>query len=231
MMSTTKQRSPDRRNIKKAVATTKARKSLRKLPKKTGTAAGSEPSTVKPRVKHVLFVQGGGRDTHDSWDNKLVASLKQALGAGYVIRYPRMPHEADPNPIVWKKVIARELRRPSAGMILIGHSVGAAILIDYLADGSPKHPLAGVFLIAAPFIGGGGWPSDDLRPTKDLVADLPAGVPLYVYQGSDDETVPFSHIGMFTKALPHATIRRLGGRDHQLNDDLSEVARDIRLLG
>jgi fermentation-respiration switch protein FrsA (DUF1100 family) len=64
-----------------------------------------------------------------------------------------------------------------------------------------------------------------------LVGELPSGAPLYLHQGRNDETVPFSHVGMLAKALPHATIRRLKGRDHQLNNDLSEVARDISLLG
>jgi hypothetical protein len=36
---------------------------------------------------------------------------------------------------------------------------------------------------------------------------------------------------MLAKALPQATIRLLKGRDHQLDNDLSEVARDISLLG
>jgi predicted alpha/beta hydrolase family esterase len=187
-------------------------------------------SNVKGRVKHVLFVQGGGKDTHDSWDNKLVASLEQALGPGYRIHYPRMPGEADPNPTAWKKTIAREFSNLSDGVIVIGHSVGAAILIDYLADGDVERRLAGVFLIATPFIGDGGWPSNDLRPTKAVAADLADRGSLHLYQGRDDETVPLSHIGLLAKALPHATIRRLEGRNHQLNDDLSEIAHDIRLL-
>ena len=76
----------------------------------------------------------------------------------------------------------------------------------------------------------GPGPSDDLRPTTELVGDLPDGVPFYLYHGDDDDDVPQSHIGLFEKALPHAIIRRLEGRNHQLNDDLSDVAHDIRLL-
>jgi predicted alpha/beta hydrolase family esterase len=188
------------------------------------------PTMKKSRAIEVLFVQGGGSDTHDSWDNKLVASLEKDLGAGYTIRYPRMPDEAEPDATAWKQAIDRELSKLSAGVILVGHSVGAAILIDHLADGDPKRRPRGVFLIATPFIGDGGWPSDDLRPTRELATLLPPEVPLYLYHGRDDETVPVSHVGMFEKAIPHATVRRFDGRNHQLNDDLTELAHDIKRL-
>ena len=178
----------------------------------------------------VLFVQGGGKGTHDSWDHKLVASLSKALGRRYTVRYPRMPEEANPDAAAWKKAIDRELRQLGDGVILVGHSVGAAVLVDYLADGAwPAKPV-GVFLIATPFIGDGGWPSDDLRPTAKAAATLSDRAPLYLYQGRDDETVPPAHIDLLAQALPRATIRVLEGRNHQLNDDLSEVARDITLL-
>ena len=55
-------------------------------------------ATMNQRTKQLLFVQGGGKGTHDAWDNKLVASLEQALGPDYAIRYPRMPDEGDPDP-------------------------------------------------------------------------------------------------------------------------------------
>jgi predicted alpha/beta hydrolase family esterase len=181
-------------------------------------------------MRQVLFVQGGGSGTHDSWDNKLVASLKGALGPDYTIRYPQMPDEADPNPTVWKKTIARELRKLSDGVFLVGHSVGAAILMDYLADDTMERRPAAVFLIATPFIGDGGWPSDDLRPTRQMAVEFHDAAPLYFYQGRDDETVPFSHIEMFATTFPNATIHRLEGRDHQLNNDLSELGHDIKLL-
>lgn len=185
---------------------------------------------TKVSTRQVLFIQGAGKGTHDAWDNKLVASLKGALGPDYTIRYPRMPDESEPDPTAWKKAIARELKRLSDGVSLVGHSIGAAILLDYLGGGAVERSPAAVFLIAAPFIGEGGWPSDDLRPTKRLAAELHDGPLLHFYQGRADETVPFSHIDMFAAAFPHAIIRRLEGRDHQLNDDLSEVGQDIRRL-
>jgi predicted alpha/beta hydrolase family esterase len=186
------------------------------------------PGTVKARARQVLFVQGGGQDTHDAWDNKLVKSLKQKLGSHYSVRYPRMPDESEPDAAAWKKAIAGELKTLSDGAFVVGHSIGAAILMDYLASPTVKRRLAGVFLIAPPFIGEGGWPSEDLRPTREAAAILDDGPPFFFYQGRDDETVPPSHLGKFAAAFPQATIRRLEGRDHQLNDDLAEVAQDVQ---
>jgi hypothetical protein len=142
-----------------------------------------------------------------------------------------MPAESNPDPTAWKETIARELRKLSDGFLLVGHSVGAAVLIDYLSGGTMDRRPAGVFLVATPFIGDGGWPSDDLRSTRQAAAEIGNGSPLYFYQGRDDETVPLSHIDKLATAFPHAVLRRLDGRDHQLNDDLSEVARDIKRLG
>jgi predicted alpha/beta hydrolase family esterase len=89
-----------------------------------------------------------------------------------------MPDEADPDPTAWKEAIGRELRKLSDGVILVGHSIGAAILIEYLADGNRERRHDGVFLIAPPFIGDGGWPSDDLRRTRELASLLPDEAPL-----------------------------------------------------
>jgi predicted alpha/beta hydrolase family esterase len=178
----------------------------------------------------VLFVQGGGRDVYDAWDGKLVTSLKKELGRGYKVHYPRMPDEANPAPEAWKRAIVRELRKLGDEVIVVGHSVGAAILLDYLADARRESPPAAVFLIAIPFIGDKGWPSEDLRSTKDASTRLPDGVPFYIYHGTADQIVPVSHLGMLMKALPGALVRRLEGRDHQLNDDLSDVAQDIKCL-
>src|SRR5438034_8276715 len=101
-----------------------------------------------------------------------------------------MPDESDPHAAAWKDAIARELKKLSDGMVLVGHSIGAAILLDYLGDGRGERRPAAVFLIAAPFIGDGGWPSEELRPTRRLAATFHHGLRLHFYQGSADDTVP-----------------------------------------
>jgi|SRR5882724_4509018 len=189
MMPTMKKRRAARRNLKNAAVDSRPRKNARRPPRENHRAVDKLADKITRRVNQVLFVQGGGRDSHDSWDKRLVASLKKELGSGYTIRYPRMPGEADPDPTAWKKAIDRELRKVSDGVMLVGHSIGAAILVDYLADGDLERRPSGVFLIATPFIGDGGWPSDDLRPTKELAGLLPDGAPLYLYHGRDSSSV------------------------------------------
>ncbi len=54
---------------------------------------------------------------------------------------------------------------------------------------------------------------------------------LHLYQGTADGTVPIAHLALLTQALPQATVRRLEGRDHQLGDDLTKVAEDLRRMG
>jgi len=55
-------------------------------------------------------------------------------------------------------------------------------------------------------------------------------VPVLLYHGEDDATVPVAHVERYAAALRHARVRRPAGRDHQLKNDLSEVVRDIREL-
>ena len=179
-------------------------------------------------AKQILFIQGGGAGVHDEWDNKLVASLAQELGPGYDIRYPRMPDEADPSYPAWKATLEREIAALDDAAILVGHSVGGTILVNMLAELAPGRKLAGVFLVSAPFVGPGGWPSEDIKPSRDLGARLPRATPIYLYHGSEDGTAPCAHVDLYKQAIPQARVRKFEGRDHQLNDDLSEVAADIR---
>lgn len=116
------------------------------------------------------------------------------------------------------------------GATVVGHSVGATILLHTLADERPTITPAAIVLIAAPFIGKGGWPSDDVDERANLPDRLPKGVPVLLYHGMDDQTVPVEHVQLYAKAIPQAIVRTLVHRDHQLNDDLREVANDVRSL-
>jgi pimeloyl-ACP methyl ester carboxylesterase len=180
--------------------------------------------------RQVLFVQGGGERVHDDWDAKLVDSLRAALGPHYEVRYPRMPDEDDPSYVTWRAALEKEFAVLQDGVILVGHSIGGTILIHTLAEHPPARELGAIILIAAPFVGEGGWPADDWQPQRELGAKLPRGVPVYLYHGLADDTAPPSHVELYAQAIPQARVCRMPGRDHQLNNDLTDIAVVIESL-
>jgi pimeloyl-ACP methyl ester carboxylesterase len=178
---------------------------------------------------HVLFIHGAGDGAYDE-DARMAASLRAALGENYQVHFPRMPSEDSPDGGIWIAHIERELAALGDGVIAIGHSAGGATLALCLAQRGTAG-LRAICLIAAPFCGEGGWDcGEEFVLPADLGQRLAADVPLFLYQGSDDEVVDVAHLAVYSRQLPHATARRLPGRDHQLNEDLSEVAADIKAL-
>lgn len=165
-------------------------------------------------VKHVLFIQGGGAGAYEE-DGKLAAALQDALGSAYQVIYPHMPNEADPAYTAWKAQIAKELVSLAGKVILVGHSAGGSVLLRYLAEEHVEQPIAGIFIIAAPYWGAEEWQ-----------AGLPKGVPLFLYHSRDDTIVPFAHLALFAQKLGTAVTREVTG-GHQLNNDLAAVAKDI----
>jgi pimeloyl-ACP methyl ester carboxylesterase len=178
-------------------------------------------------TRQVLFIQGGGAGVHDGWDNQLVGSLRRELGDGYEVRYPRMPDEADPSYARWSAAIWHEMTALNDGAVLVGHSVGGTILVNTLADLALKREFRAIMLLAAPFVGAGGWLSDEFELPQDLGARLPQGVPVHVFHGLQDETAPPSHAALYDRAIPQAQLHRMPGCDHQLGNDLGDVAKTI----
>jgi predicted alpha/beta hydrolase family esterase len=176
---------------------------------------------------HVLFVHGGGEGAHEA-DEKLAVSLRDALGGGYDVRSPKMPNEGSPEVEAWKDRISEELAAMDGEVVLVGHSVGAFVLLKYLSEEEPEKPVAGLLLVAAPYVGTGGWELDEYALREDFASELPEGLQMFLYHGRDDEEVPFEHLALYEANLPRAAVRVSDGRGHQFGDDLSEVARDIR---
>jgi predicted alpha/beta hydrolase family esterase len=181
-------------------------------------------------AKQVLFVQGAGAGAHDE-DAKLAASLQRELGGDYAVRYPRMPDEDSPDDKAWGKRVMEEVASMGDGAVIVGHSAGAVTVLLTILAAPRRLDIAGIFLIAAPFFGEGGWQFEGFAMPTGWAEELPAQTPLFLYHGQDDEIVPFAHVDLYAEALPRAQVRRLDGRNHQLNEDLGVVAADIKRLG
>ncbi len=179
--------------------------------------------------KQVLFIQGAGEGAYEE-DGKLVKSLRDVLGVEYSVLYPKMPKEESSGYEAWKAQISKSLAALDGKVILVGHSVGSSMLLKYLSEESVEKSLTGLFLIAAPYWGPGGWQMDEFTLDEDHASKLFKSLPIFFYHSRDDDIVPFAHLAMHAEKFPQATIREFDGRGHQFNNDLSEVAADITSL-
>lgn len=174
----------------------------------------------------VLFIQGGGAGTYTA-DRALADSLERALGAGWEVQYPQMPDEENCPYPEWQAEIDARIASMKRPVTLVGHSVGGSVLLKYLCDRRPSPHIAGLFAVAAPYWGAGGWGWDEMALPADAATRLAGDWPLVLHHSRDDEVVPFSHLALYAAKLPRATVRTYEGRDHQFNDDLADVAADI----
>src|SRR6185436_12710477 len=179
-------------------------------------------------IMHVLFIHGAGTGAYAA-DRLLADSLQRSLGVDYEVQCPQMPDEDDASYPAWKAEIDSRLAAMSGAVALVGHSVGGSVLLKYLCAARQTRQIAGLFVIAAPYWGASEfWTWDEAALPADARARLAGDWPLIFYQSRDDEIVPFAHLAMYAAKLPRATIREFDGRGHQFNNDLSEVAADIK---
>jgi predicted alpha/beta hydrolase family esterase len=180
----------------------------------------------------VVFIHGAGDGAYLA-DKLLAENLQNELGAGYAIRYPEMPDEDNAPYELWKSAIEAELRAAHLPIILVGHSIGGSHLAKSLTELTVDIPVRAIFLLDAPFWGGAGWRYDGFEKLQlpgDTAARLPKDAKVFLYHCRDDEIVPFTHLAFYAGLLPQATAREIDAGGHQLNNDLSDVAEDIRSL-
>jgi uncharacterized protein len=178
--------------------------------------------------KQVLFIHGGGEDGYGA-DAKLADSLQEELGTTYNVRYPKMPNEDTPD-FGWGRQIAREIAAVKGEVILVGHSLGASMLLKYLSENRVHQHIGGLFLLATPYWSGDEDWHEGLKVREDVADTLPGDVPIFLYHSRDDEEVNVAHLALYARKLPQATIREVASGGHQFDNDLTQVARDIQSL-
>jgi uncharacterized protein len=179
--------------------------------------------------KQILFIQGGGQGTYEAYKG-LVTSLERELSTEYEIRYPRMPDENSPDYAMWKKQINEEISTMNGEVLLVGHSLGASLLLKYVSEEKIERPIVGLFLLASPYWGAEHWKAKEYALEENFATRLPKDLRIVFYHARDDEIVPVSHLALYKEKLPHATFLELDKGGHQFNNDLSRVAQNIQKL-
>jgi predicted alpha/beta hydrolase family esterase len=180
-------------------------------------------------AQHITFFHGGGSEEDYAADAKLVASLKSNLGTGYSIHYPLLPNDGTPD-LGRRKQIRAEIFAALDNAIIVAHSLGASMLLACLSELKIDKKLAGIFLLATPF-----WDGDEdwveaFKLQPDFANHLSKDTPLFFYHCRDDEEVPFDQLSIYKDQLPWATFRTISSGGHQFDNDLTQVASDIKKL-
>jgi hypothetical protein len=178
---------------------------------------------------HILFIQGGGKGGYEA-DKALVDSLQKTLGKGYEINYPEIHSDESASDFGWTKQIGGKISEFKDDIILAGHSFGASMILKYLSESSVNKKIKGVFLVATPFWDGSEEWQTGLKLQEDFADKLPDEIPIFFYHCQDDEEIPFSHLEHYKQKLTQATFREIKTGGHQLNNDLTPVAEDIKSL-
>jgi predicted alpha/beta hydrolase family esterase len=173
----------------------------------------------------VLVVHGAGEPRKRGGKVYWEPLLGPALGRKYRVIAPRMPKPEEPSYQAWSSRI-EALLKEHASPILVGHSLGASIILKYLAEAEHRPKLTGLFLAATPW-----WGSDfpEFALPKDSGERLRDLSPLYLYQSKDDPEIPLAHLDKYRRLLPQATVRLLDGRGHEFNQsEFPELVADIQ---
>lgn len=179
--------------------------------------------------KRVIFIQGGGDGGYEA-DAKLVASLQEALGDDYEIRYPQLLSDETLSDFGWLQQIGKEIDMIGDDVFLVGHSLGASLILKYLSENKITKTIRGIFLISTPFwMGEEDWVKG-LKLQEGFAERLPQNIPVFLYHSKDDEEVPFTHFEIYAQKLPNATFRKITKGGHQLNNNLAMVAKDIKSM-
>jgi uncharacterized protein len=179
----------------------------------------------------VLFIHGAGRKQDPEGSGGLIAHLDAALGSGYEVRAPDMPDPDAPRYEAWGGRIDEEVAALDGGALLVGHSLGASMLLKCLAGRPASHrPVAGLFLVSTPY-----WGKDeDWKLEYALPDDFPSKLPpigrTFLYHSRGDAEVPLAHLGLYEEKLPEATVRVIDGDEHSFTRGLPALVTDIQSL-
>jgi hypothetical protein len=180
-------------------------------------------------TRHVVFIHGAGEGAYKA-DKLLADNLQHELGSTYKVDFLRMQDEENAPYDTWKDQVESTLAAIDSPVTLVGHSIGGSHLLKVLTEIKISTPISGVFILDAPFWGGVGWQYEgykELELPNDTSVKLPEYIKLFLYHATDDEIVPFEHLNLYTELIPQAVPRTINTGGHQLDNDLSVVARDI----
>jgi predicted alpha/beta hydrolase family esterase len=141
-----------------------------------------------------------------------------------------MPEPENPRYLAWKMALQSNLPVGGNSAALIGHSLGGSVIVKYLSEGLCQMPIAGLFLVGAPYWGTRGWSMDEFMFERGFQSKLSDIGKIFIYHSRHDKWVPYSHAQSYARALRGSVFRSVSGDEHEFNTGLPILTNDIQNL-
>ena len=181
-------------------------------------------------MNDILFIHSAGPQGDHEGSYFLLSYLRDRLGAAYHIVFPEMPDPENPHYKPWRKKVKKAIHAADDNVILVGHCLGASVILKYLSEKSPPRSIAGLFLVGTVYWGKKNWEVDEYALPEDFSTGLSSIPNIYFYHSKDDEVVPVDHLWYFASAIPAAKIRESDQRGHLFGKGLPELIEDIKSI-
>lgn len=177
----------------------------------------------------ILFIQGAGNVTTEE-ERVIVVALKAKLGVEFTITYPPMPEADYPTYLAWDEVLITNLQSLTGKVILLGHSLGASIILKHFSREPVPDKVIGMVLLGTPYWKDQSWDVSEYVIEDDFVNNLSKLENIYFYYSLDDEVIPYSHLESYQKLLPQANFRIISGVDHSYHGAIADMIKDLQEL-
>ena len=176
----------------------------------------------------VILLHGASRYSRPNLAEKWLPVLEQNLGENYILMLPEMPTPDSPDRSEWLVQVGEIVKPLEGEFYLVGHSLGGSVALQFLARSESRN--GQVFVVASPFWCGqdDAWQYEQFRLTESDIKALES-YDIYLYHGTEDEIVPFTHMAEYKNALPWSEMRSYEGMNHIDPSDafLRDLAFDI----
>ena len=178
--------------------------------------------------KAILFIHSAGHQNQVEGSTGLVNHLQKELGEEYQLIKPLMPEPENPRYKDWEEKLESVFKTLDNNLLIIGHSLGASVLLKFLSENMITNSIKAMFLISTPYWGKKDWKIEEFEFKESFPSMLPSIEELFLYHSKHDQWVPYCHLEHFAQILPESKVRTLEGIEHEFFNGLPQLVKDIK---
>lgn len=175
--------------------------------------------------QQILFVHSAGPQSDNKGSHGIICHLEKTLGDRYDII---TPSNSDNDYTHWKYQLDKAFEKLNDNVIIIGHSLGASLLLKYLSEQNITQKIHSFHAIAAPYWSfDEDWQNDSYELIQNYQKKLPEIGYKCFYHGTNDKVVPIIHVKRYLEDMPYSKVVIVQEQDHYFLNGLPELTNKI----